>query len=225
VNDPGLPLHLVALGIALALAGADAALNPPPAPQPPLTPGCSYDRLRLVGPPLPARHPRYGPEVERWEGWLDTPPGAKAPIPVTCWLRDGRLVELASRGSEPISDEDAALALEQRQPRLGDLPPDADLDLDWIWAELGLQEEIDASLELHFVTALVPSDRFPNPWRMDPPPLTPALLVRLSRHWKHNGVSRYSLFSADGRERVRLSTTGYRACGASLQGAPATRSK
>lgn len=205
-----LPLHLAALGVALAIAGADAALHPPAPLLPQPAPRCSYERLRLVGAPLPANHPRYGPDVERWDGYLTTPPGAKAPIPVTCWLRDGRLVELASLGTEPLSDEDAADALAQEAPRLGVLPPETSIDLDWIWAELGLLESLDATAQLHFVTALVPSERFDRPWAGETPSLVPALLVRVSRHWTHHGVSHYSLFDARGRRREPLISTGYR---------------
>ena len=151
MNHPGLALHVLALGLALALAGTDAALHPPDPPRPTLAPRCSYQRLRLVGAPLPASHPRYGREVERREGWLDTPPGGQGPIPVTCWLREGRLIELTTRGSEAIRDSEAAAALGSERGALGELSPGAAIDLDWIWAELGLAHSLGGEVELALV--------------------------------------------------------------------------
>lgn len=221
MHQPSLALHVVTIGVSLAIAGADAALHPPPPPAPEAQPRPRpYERLRLVGPPLPADHPRYGPDVERREGWLDTPPGARAPLPVTCWLREGRLVELASRGTEPISAADVALFLSPAQ--LGRLPPEAAVDLDWIWAELGLAERLDADVELHFVATQASRDELPRPAALSGSRLVPALLVRLTRRGERELSQTYSLFSLDGRDHTLLGCALGVACGGSARASPSS---
>lgn len=148
-------LHLAAIALALIGAIVEGSLEPPSPPFP------SYERLALQ-PGERTEHPRRSEALVQ-RGELATPPGASGPIPVTCWTSRGQLVELALRGDSPVHPLELAEALDwylddasaERAPPLGPWPAGTPLDLDYVWAEIGLLYDLRSLSELRLIALTV----------------------------------------------------------------------
>ena len=211
-------LHLSAIALALLGAIVEGSLEAPPPPFP------RFERLTLApGRPLP--HPRH-PQARLHRGALSTPPGGREPISIRCWVAQGQLVELGLPGQGPVSAPELAAALDwylersQEAPPLGPWPFATQLDLDYVWAELGLLYELADVSELRLIAVTVLGAHLDAEHRRDlgvqsPAEVVPLLVLRLRE--AHSDELHFALLSPDGRWICRRALADFAGCQLSLQ--------